>query len=203
MADAFPKTILPLLEGPIGRLREMRFWSKVDMRGPDECWLWQGSRNPHGYGKFKIASYELVTASRMALISTKREEPAGLHVLHHCDTPRCCNPAHLYFGTVAQNNADKIRRGRAYSGDQAGANNGAAKLTEEHIALIVERLKAGWNNTRIAADLPASHSTVSLIRLGRTWRASTEKLGWIPPGHEHLDGWRHLRPAMRSLLSQR
>ncbi|KKN14741.1 hypothetical protein LCGC14_0992940 [marine sediment metagenome] len=19
-----------------------RFWSRVDMRGPDECWLWQG-----------------------------------------------------------------------------------------------------------------------------------------------------------------
>jgi len=181
MADAFPKSILPHLEGRIGELRIMRFWSKVDIRGPDECWEWQGSKNPNSYGKFKIASYTLVTASRMALICDKRIEPVGLHVLHHCDNPPCCNPHHLYFGTPAQNMADKLRRGRAHSGDQSGANNGAAKLTEAQVELIVGRLKDGWTNTRIASDLPVTHSMVSLIRLGKMWRDTTRRLGWTPP----------------------
>jgi hypothetical protein len=180
MADPYPKKILPLLEGEAGALRIDRFWAKVDRRGPDECWEWQGSRHGRGYGTFKIASYETVTSSRMALICTKREEPAGLHALHRCDNPPCCNPAHLYFGTVRENIEDKLRRGRNRAGNQSGANNGAAKLTEDQVALIVERLRKGWGNTRIAADLPVSDSMVSLIRLGRMWRSTTEKLGWVP-----------------------
>ena len=181
MADAFPKKILPFLEGKIGELRIMRFWSKVDMRGPDECWCWQASVNSSGYGRFKVASYHNVTASRMALICTKRQEPDGMHVLHTCDNPPCCNPAHLYFGTVAQNNADKLRRGRHRSGNQSGANNSASKLTEDQVALIVQRFQQGWNNKQIARDLPVTHSMVSLIRLGRMWRPVTMRLGWAPP----------------------
>lgn len=180
MAEPYPKKILPYLEGKIGELRIMRFWSKVDMRGPDECWQWQASINASGYGRFKIASYNMVTASRMALICTKREEPAGLHVLHHCDNPACCNPHHLYFGTIAQNNADKVNRGRAKTGDQSGANNGAAKLTEDQFALVIQRLKDGWNNKQIAADLPITHSMVSCIRVGKMWRTQSAALGWEP-----------------------
>ncbi len=180
MADSYPKKILPHIEGRIGELRIMRFWSKVDMRGPDECWLWQASLNTNGYGRFKIASYVNVTASRMALICTKGEEPEGMNVLHRCDNPPCCNPHHLFFGTVADNNADKIAKGRAYSGDQSGAANGAAKLTDEQFALVVQRLKDGWNNKQIAADLPIHHSTVSLIRVGRMWRTQSDALGWEP-----------------------
>jgi hypothetical protein len=29
-----------------------RFWSKVDVRSPEECWEWQASRTGHGYGQF-------------------------------------------------------------------------------------------------------------------------------------------------------
>jgi len=181
MADAYPKPILPHLKGRRGELRIERFWSKVDLGGPDDCWPWQASVNSNGYGRFKIASYETATASRFALIATEQREPAGMHVLHRCDNPPCCNPAHLHFGTAGQNMADKISRGRHASGDQSGANNGRAKLNEQHIALIINRLRSGWTNTRIAADLPVTHSMVSLIRLGRMWRPVTERLGWVPP----------------------
>lgn len=196
MADPLPKSILPFLEGKIGELRTMRFWSKVDIRTPDECWNWIGASRKAGYGRFKIASYQTVSSNRMALICTKREEPFGLHVLHTCDNPSCCNPAHLYFGTVAQNVRDKVERGRACTGNQSGANNGAAKLTEEQVALVVERLKAGWNNKRIAADLPVSHSMISLIRLGRMWRETTERMGWEPQAQFQRAAWMAaLRPT--------
>lgn len=180
MADPETKPILADLEGKIGELRMMRFWSKVDMRGPDECWEWQASINTSGYGRFKLMSYRMVTASRVALIGTKKEEPEGLHVLHTCDNRRCCNPAHLYFGTVARNCQDKVERGRAATGDQAGASNGAAKLTEEQVAVIVDRFRRGMNNKQIARDLPVTHQMVSKIRRGHMWRPVTERLGWRP-----------------------
>lgn len=184
MADAYPKKILPLLEGKIGELRMMRFWSKVDMRGPDECWDWRASLNSNGYGRFKLASYTMISANRVALIGVKREEPDGLHALHHCDNRKCCNPAHLYFGTHAQNMQDKSDRNRWRGGDHAGEKNPHAKLTDEHVATIVRRLEAGWGNKEIAADLPVSDSMVSLIRLGKMWRPVTERLGWTPKAIE-------------------
>lgn len=180
MADSFPRALLPYLEGKIGELRLMRFWSKVDMRGPDECWEWQASLTTSGYGRFKITSYTQAIASRLALIATKRDEPRGMLVLHHCDNPKCCNPHHLYFGTVQDNAQDKVDRDRCRTGDQSGANNGAAKIDEKQLELIVTRIQRGWNNKQIAADLPITHSMVSLIRLGRMWRKQTAALGYEP-----------------------
>lgn len=180
MADAFPKKILHHLEGKIGELRLMRFWSKVDIRGPEECWEWQASINSSGYGRFKIASYEMVSTNRLALISEKRQEPDGMSVLHTCDNRKCCNPHHLYFGTHDDNMRDKVERGRGRTGDQAGASNGAAKLTDEQVALIVQRFRDGWNNKQIAADLPVGHAMISKIRTGVMWRETTERLGWMP-----------------------
>lgn len=186
MADAYCKKILPQLEGRAGELRMMRFWSKVDMRGPDECWEWQGSINRNGYGSFKLSSYNTVTASRMALIGSKMTEPEGLAVLHRCDNPPCCNPAHLYFGTQARNNQDKLERNRWRAGDHSGVNNPRAKLSEQQVVEMIGYFRLGMSNKEIAARLPVSHSTVSLIRLGKMWRPTTARLGWIPSAPHQL-----------------
>lgn len=180
MAVASPKKILPLLEGKIGELRRMRFWSKVDVLAPEQCWEWQGSLHTSGYGRFKIASYETAMASRVSLVIHTGSDELDLLALHTCDNPKCCNPHHLYWGTHQQNMHDKIRRGRSYSGDQSGVNNGAAKLSSEQVAIIVQRLQEGWNNKQIANDLPVTHSMVSKIRLGHMWRAATAALGYEP-----------------------
>lgn len=180
MADAFPKEILPYLEGKRGELIQMRFWSKVDMRGPDECWEWQASLHTSGYGRFKIASYRTVMASRFALVCSSKFERLDRFALHTCDNPKCCNPAHLYFGTHQRNMDDKKERGRWRGGDQSGVNNGAAKIDEKQLQLIVKRLQDGWNNKQIAADLPIGHAMVSKIRLGHMWREQTAALGYTP-----------------------
>ncbi len=172
--------ILPLLEGPIGRLREMRFWSKVDMRGPDECWDWQASLNHHDYGRFKIASHVTAHANRIAWALHHRSDPGQMMVLHNCDRPQCCNPHHLRLGTPLDNIQDMDARGRRVTADQSGAANGAAKMDEAVLALIVERLKAGWNNKQIARDLPVGHALVSRIRVGISWTKQARALGWEP-----------------------
>lgn len=180
MADSFPKPILPYLEGKHGALRIMRFWSHVDIGAPEECWEWQASLHTSGYGRFKIASYTTMMANRVSLVIHTQTEPHGMFALHHCDNPKCCNPHHLYWGTAADNMRDRADRGRANLPDQSGENNGAAKLTNEQLAQIVEKFRQGLNNKQIASELPVSHSLVSRIRVGRSWAEQTAALGWEP-----------------------
>jgi len=181
MADSFPKRILPDLEGKIGELRKLRFWSKVDIRGANDCWDWQSSLNTSGYGRFKIASYKTVIASRFALISETGQEPIGMLVLHSCDRPRCCNPNHLRFGTVADNNQDKTKRGRNRGSDQKGFANTGVKISQTELEQIIAGLKERKNNCEIAQEIgTVGHAMVSRIRVGKSWQAEAAALGWNP-----------------------
>jgi hypothetical protein len=175
-----PKPVWPYFEGRIGELREMRFWSKVRMGAPDECWDWQANCHYSGYGRFKLASRVSGMANRIAWALKHRRDPGAMLVRHTCDRPVCCNPAHLELGTHADNMADKAARGRWRGGDQAGVKNPRALLTEEHVAEIVARLKRGESNMEISRHVPVGHSLVSRIRVGLSWRKETEALGWVP-----------------------
>ena len=123
-----------------------RFWSKV-ARGAG-CWAWQASRDRHGYGRFGLDGH-VEYAHRVAWVLTRGAIPQGLRVLHRCDNPPCCNPAHLYLGTPAQNTADMISRGRegflknnrflTRPEDNRGERNPAAKLTAAQVHDIRRR----------------------------------------------------------------
>ena len=94
-----------------------RFYSKMDRSGA--CWLWLCGVDADGYGKFQIngSSHEEprqkhVRAHRLSYELTHGEIPDGLYVLHKCDTPRCCNPEHLFLGTALDNARDAVAKGR-------------------------------------------------------------------------------------------
>lgn len=181
--------ILKRITGPDSQAVLDRFWEKVEKRGPDECWDWKASVTTTGYGRFKITSYVTACANRVALALSTGVEPDGMQALHSCDRPICCNPNHLRWGTVADNVRDKVDRGRARTGDQCGANNGAAKLSDDDLAKVVDGLKRGLNNTQIARELPIGHAMVSKIRRGHMWKPQAAALGWAPtPPFSRLGG---------------
>lgn len=195
------RPVWPHFEGEIGKLREMRFWSHVDMRGPDECWDWQASRNGKAYGRFKATSHTILHANRVAWALMHRKDPGALVVRHTCDRPMCCNPHHLKLGTHGDNMADKVSRGRCWSGDQSGAANGAAKLDDEQLAALVGRMKLGLNNKQCAEGLPVGHSMVSKIRTGVMWRDQTAALGWTPRPQFNRKPQAHLNAAPAGLVA--
>jgi hypothetical protein len=77
---------------------------------PDACWPWIGSTT-NGYGRFHNRNKPFL-AHRVAYEMVYGPIPPGMFVCHHCDNPPCCNPAHLFLGTGADNMRDASRKGR-------------------------------------------------------------------------------------------
>jgi hypothetical protein len=90
-----------------------RFWRKVAVGAPDECWPWtERATHTFGYGSFSVG-YRKVGAHVYAYELTNGPVPDGLQVMHCCDNPPCCNAAHLSAGTSADNLRDMRDRGRS------------------------------------------------------------------------------------------
>lgn len=132
-----------------------RFWAKVDKRGPDERWPWSGPRDRKSYGTI----WPSLRAHRVSYELANGPIPAGMCVCHRCDNPPCVNPAHLWLGTIAENTADKMEKGRQrfLRGDESPA----AKLTTAQIAII--RATPGTQKD-VAAQFGISQSHVHRIR---------------------------------------
>ena len=86
------------------RTLEQRLLSRIEKQ-ENGCWIWRGSTTGR-YGKIGAAGYQLGT-HRVAYELWVGEIPEGLSVMHTCNNPRCCNPAHLCVGT--KQNAAKLR----------------------------------------------------------------------------------------------
>lgn len=154
--------VIPL----INERMKARFWAKLDKRGPDDCWPWMASGNRGGYGQFILKAGLIRRAHQMALYLSGSPRPDYLHALHSCDNRRCCNPAHLRWGTIAENAQDKSRRGRCP--DTAGERNAHAKLTEQDVRDIRESTEP--QRTLAARYGLKSHTTVGRIKRGEKWR---------------------------------
>lgn len=150
-----------------GKTLDERFWEKVDIRGEDECWEWQGSRHWRWkYGHFVISG-KTVAAHRVSWeLNNKKHIPPNMCICHKCDNPPCVNPNHLFLGTIADNNLDKKMKGRQ---DEKGEKNGRAKITEKDVFDIRVVHKLGATYASIGREYELSPETISSICKGRLW----------------------------------
>ncbi len=141
------------------------FWSKVDKSaGPDGCWLWLAGK-VQGYGVFTVKR-KMHYAHRLAYEFVIGEIPDGLSVCHHCDTPACVNPAHLFLGDTAANNHDAVSKGRHVHGEKCHT----AKLTAEQVLEIRAKRAAGMTGTSLAREYGVCSSEIYMIASAQCWK---------------------------------
>lgn len=142
-----------------------RFWSKVDVGFPAECWPWRAQINENGYGVFQGGK-----AHRTAFQILKGPIPDGEVVCHRCDNPVCCNPDHLFAGTQLDNVRDMIAKGR--NRNALGERHHRAKLTDKQVAEIRASDATG---AQLAKLYGVAQSTISGIRSRKHRRVSSEE----------------------------
>ena len=159
-----------------------RFWSKVAVAGPNDCWEWKGWKSsPGGYGKFDLRGKKL-RAHRVAFAITNGSFFPSLKLCHSCDNPPCCNPAHLFLGTTGDNQADAENKGRWIKKPSKpkpppkpkyhfpiGEKHHNAKLVPSDILEICELAKMGLCQRAIAKRFHVSQRNVCSILQGKSW----------------------------------
>ena len=151
---------------------EERFWAKVDVRGPDDCWEWLAGKTHNGYGMIGKGGRHngMLRAHRVSWELANGPIPDGLCVLHHCDNPGCVNPLHLWIGTNADNQQDMAQKGRANKA--RGERQGNSKLTEQDVHEIRAMLARDISQTVIAEKYDVARTTIGSINTGTNW-------GWL------------------------
>ena len=96
-----------------------RLESRIVIDAVTGCWNWRGGKDKDGYGSIKIDGQQC-RAHRVSYEEYIGEIPDGLNVCHHCDNPPCINPSHFFIGTHADNQHDKVAKGREARGERSG-----------------------------------------------------------------------------------
>lgn len=160
---------------------ERRFWSKVARGDDSACWPWTAGTVRGGYGWIWLEGSKRLQAHRAAFMLERGEIPPGVFVCHTCDNPACCNPSHLFLGTVKDNSDDMIAkgRGRKATGDANGSRlyparrpRGSAVNTAKLTPELVREIQASAEASRpLARRLGVAHSTILRARRGDSWVA--------------------------------
>lgn len=149
-----------------------RMENKTIKGGPDDCWLWSGSCDTPGYATIRIDG-KLRRASHVAFeLNTGKQIPAGMVIMHSCDTPACVNPNHLFLGTKLLNSLDKKNKGRCNS--PKGEKHPMRKLTEKEVDEIRNIYSQGNHTyTELAPRFNVNRTTISKIVNGKNWRQNS------------------------------
>lgn len=154
--------VLAALQAPAVR---RRFWAKVQRGAPDACWLWTGAKGcTFGHGAFTVrldGAQRHVYAHRVSWMLAHGVIPDQLQVNHHCDVPRCVNPAHLYLGTQRDNVHDAVRRGRY------PLTREPRKLSDASVRAIRSLIADGTTARVVARAFGVTPATISLIVSGQ------------------------------------
>ena len=144
-----------------------RFWSKVKIGSPDECWEWQACTFNKSYGLLQLKN-GATQAHRISWTIEFGVIQEDMCVCHKCDNTKCVNPDHLFLGTVAENNQDRAKKGR--SGDSSGEKNPGAKLKKEDVLEIRILLSQKISQRKIAKKFGVGKTAIARIFQGTHWK---------------------------------
>jgi len=136
---------------------EQRFWKFVDKKDINDCWVWLGVKDFHGYGKFSLKCKKIGSHRVSYELSTKQKIPSGKVLMHTCDNPACVNPNHLVIGSYSENAIDMVRKNRS----RICALNESQVLQIKNSNLSVKELSKEYS---------VSTSCIRDIKKKRTWK---------------------------------
>ena len=145
---------------------EARFWAKVAVAGPDECWPWQAGRISYGYGSFTVNG-RLILAHRFSWSLANGRDAGEARVLHSCDNPPCCNPAHLHLGTQQDNIDEMMSRGRHVA--PSGESHPCARVSATDVREIRCAHASGESAISLGRRFGVSGTQIIRIARGRAW----------------------------------
>jgi hypothetical protein len=143
------------------------FWSRVNKRGPDECWEWEG-RKSKGYGVFD-KNWKWIRAHVFSYELHFRPVGEGMEVMHSCDNPGCVNPAHLRQGTHLENMQDLKERGHVNY--RSGEEHPMAKLNWKMVHQIRDEYIPKYGSiVRLGRKHNVSAAAISSIVHNKNWK---------------------------------
>lgn len=156
------------------------FWHRVHKGDPTACWEWGGAKTSSGYGNLAWHGQQ-VQAHRVAYFLThggiglatgfRHEGKAKTYrrfVLHKCDNRSCCNPAHLFLGSMRANQLDAYQKGRKR---QPKSDHTNAKLTPDQVRDIRRRYDNGLDlQVPLAKEFGVSQRVISLVVRRETYK---------------------------------
>lgn len=179
------------------------FWAGIDKtegQGRDgKCWDWQRGCLTSGYGKLGVmidGKLHTLLAHRISYWLTYGKDPGELCVLHKCDRPVCCNPAHFFLGTRADNALDRAAKRRSPSGENHWtklrpervlelkaqqrfghvrnlpnpADHPRTVLNADKVREIRRRAIQGEDNRSLAKEFNVTHSNISAVIKRKSWK---------------------------------
>lgn len=98
----------------------VRFMRQVIKDTGTDCWDWAASKDRHGYPRIGRDGYGngVARGHRVSYEIHHGSIPEGGIVMHTCDNPSCTNPDHLRLGTLKENTADMLAKGRGRWGSK-------------------------------------------------------------------------------------
>src|SRR5262249_45439046 len=121
--------------------------------------------NMYGHGQISLRNRQRLV-HRLAYECLVGPIPDGMQVNHTCNVPNCCNPLHLYLGSQQDNMDDMVRDGRSC----AGIASGMAALSTKDATEVLRLVGGDKSYAAIARRLGVSHSVVSSIAHGKTYK---------------------------------
>lgn len=155
-----------------------RIASKAVPEPMSGCYIWTAAIDKNGYGRVFVDGQNRRAHTVIYELSFG-PVPHGHCVCHHCDTPSCVNPEHLFIGTHKDNMNDAAMKGRIINRfgrtkrrvSLPAPKPPRAKLTPAEVVAIRSAPNRRGIRNALAAEYNVSAQQIYRIRTGRRWAA--------------------------------